>query len=137
MSDASLAIECENGVVDVLAFLAGDPAVVDRDVKLPGHNSGAIRLVDVRACGPIFGLAAASLIIDCKRWGEPADVADAGKFVDLVEDVGADVGLLVTTQGTSRPRRSGCMLLAGSRLEVMTLTELAAVATARHLLMRA
>jgi hypothetical protein len=67
--DASLAIEYENGVADVLAFLAGDSAVVERDVKLPGRNSGAIRQVDVRAYGRIFEMANASLIVDCKRWG--------------------------------------------------------------------
>lgn len=137
MSDASLAIEYENGVVDVLAFLASDSAVVDRDVKLPGRNSGAIRLVDVRACGRIFGMAAASLIIDCKRWGKPVDVADASKFVDLVEDVVADVGLLVTTQGTSATAQKRLHAARGIPAGGNGPDGAGGVATARHLLMRA
>lgn len=126
MRDTSLPIEYENGVADVLAFLAGDSAVVDRDVKLRGRNSHTIRQVDVCVRGRIFGMADAMMIADCKRWGKPVDVADAGSFVDLVEDVGADVGLLVTTEGASPAARERLRSARGTRLEVMTLKELAA-----------
>jgi Restriction endonuclease len=50
-------------------------------------------------------MADATLIVDCKRWGKPVEIADAGTFIDLVEDVGADVGLLVTTEGASTAAR--------------------------------
>lgn len=107
MRDASLAIEYENGVADVLAFLAGNSAVVDRDVKLPGGHSGVIRQVDVRARGRVFGMADATLMVDCKRWGKPVDVGDAGAFVDRRGrrwTPGHDRG---------RQRGSGCVPLAG------------------------
>jgi hypothetical protein len=55
-------------------------------------------------------------IVDCKRWAKPVDVADVGAFPDLVEDVGADVGLAdldaAAAQRRSaeprRPEESGC-----------------------------
>jgi hypothetical protein len=126
VGDASLPVEYENGVADVLAFLAGDSAVVDRNVKLHGRHSLTTRQIDVRVRGRIFGMADAMLIADCKRWGKPVDVADAGTFVDLVEDVRADFGLLVTTEGASAAARERLRSARGTGLEVMTLRELAA-----------
>lgn len=85
-----------------------------------------MRQIDVRVRGRIFGMADATLIADCKRWGKPVDVVDAGAFVDLVEDVGAEIGLLVTTEGASAAARERLHSARGTRMEVMTLQELAA-----------
>jgi hypothetical protein len=65
------------------------------------------------------------MIVDCKRWAKPVDVTDVGTFLDLVEDVGADVGLLVTTRGGSGAAHERTRQARGVRLEVMTLEELA------------
>ena len=126
MERDDLAIEYENGVADVLAFLAGDSAVVERDVKLHGRHSAHLRQLDVQVRGRIFGIADASMVVDCKRWGRPVNVVHAGAFLDLVEDVGADIGLLVTTGGASRAARTRLRSARGARVEVMTLRELAA-----------
>ena len=69
MSKGSLPTEYENGVADVLAFVVGDSAVVNRDVRLPGHISGAVRQVDIQVIGCVFGVGDATLAVDCKRWG--------------------------------------------------------------------
>jgi DNA-binding PadR family transcriptional regulator len=124
--DASLATDYENGVADVLAFLAGNTADVNRNVNLPGRLSKTKRQIDVLLRGQIFGFADAMMIVDCKRWGKPIDVADAGTFLDMVEDVGAELGLLVTTVGASPGAQERLRSARGARVEVMTLGELAA-----------
>ncbi len=121
----ALDAEYENGVADVLAFLAGGTAVVERNVQLPGRRSGVLRQVDVLVRGRVFGLTGATVVVDCKRWAKPVDVTDVGTFLDLVEDVGADVGLLVITQGGSGAAHERARQARGVRLEVMTLGELA------------
>ena len=126
VSKDSLPTEYENGIADVLAFSAGSSAVVHRNVKLPGHSSGSMRQVDIQVTGRIFGVSDATLIVDCKRWGKPVDVADAGAFLDLVEDVRADFGLLVTTAGASAAARQRLRSARGTRHLLMTLQELAA-----------
>jgi hypothetical protein len=124
-ADDGLATEYENGVADVLGFLAGDDAVLERNVKLPGHRSGTMRQLDVVARGRIFGVADATLVVDCKRWGKAVDVRDIGTFIDLVQDVQADVGLLVTTEGASKAAYRRAREPPGIQLHVMTLSELA------------
>jgi len=126
MSDLSQSVDYENGVADVLAFLAGDSAEVTRNEKLPGRRSGSMRQIDVVVRGRLFGMADATLVVDCKRWGKRLDVADLGTFLDLVEDVGADVGLLVSTEGASKPAHERARQARGVRLEALSLTELQA-----------
>ena len=123
-ANAALDTEYENGVADVLAFRAGGAAVVERNVRLLGHRSGVRRQVDVLVRGRVFGLTEAMMLVDCKRWAKPVDVGDVGAFLDLVEDVGADVGLLVTTKGGSGAAHERARQARGIRLEVLTLGEL-------------
>ena len=59
----------ENGVADVLAYLAGESATVRRNVRLPSRSAGRPRQIDVLVTGRIFGMADATLVVDCKRWG--------------------------------------------------------------------
>ncbi len=121
----ALDTEYENGVADVLAFLAGDAAMVERNVRLPGRRSWVARQIDVLVRGRVFGLTDAIVVVDCKRWAKPVDVADVGAFLDLVEDVGADVGLLVSTEGGSEAAHERSRQARGVRLEVLSLSELA------------
>jgi hypothetical protein len=121
----ALDTEYESGVADVLAFLAGAEATVERNVKLPGRRSGTARQIDILIRGRLFAATDAVAIVDCKRWTKPVDVADVGAFLDLVEDVGADVGLLVSTQGGSTAAHRRATEARGVRLQVMSLGELA------------
>jgi Restriction endonuclease len=116
----------ENGVADVLAFLAGDAATVERNVELPTRDGKRRRQVDVVVRGRIFGLTDATAIVDCKRWGKPIDVSDIGSFIDLVDDVRADVGLMVSTEGATSGAQDRIGEVRGVRLETMTLDELKA-----------
>jgi hypothetical protein len=85
--------EYENGVADVLAFVTAGQASVQRNVHLDGRLSGVKRQIDIFVHGRIFNFADATLVVDCKQWKSPVDVADVGSFIDLVKDVGADFGL--------------------------------------------
>jgi hypothetical protein len=115
----------ENGVADVLAFLAGNAAVVERDVKLPTRR-GRERQVDVLVRGRIFGLTDATVVVDCKRWRTRIDVSDIGAFIDLVDDVRADVGLMISTEGPTSGAEDRRQEVRGVRLEIMTLEDLKA-----------
>lgn len=116
----------ENGVADVLAFLAGDSATVERNARLLGRRSGRQRQIDALVRGRIFGMADATLIVDCKRWRTPIDVKAIESFIGMVEDVCADVGILMTTAGSTGTARERARAERGVRLEVMTLQNLMA-----------
>jgi hypothetical protein len=57
----------ENGVADVLAFLAYRSTTVERDVRLPGVRSGRSRQIDMLVRGRVAGTADMTMIVDCKR----------------------------------------------------------------------
>jgi hypothetical protein len=122
----ALDTEYENGVADVLAYLAGDAAVVERNVRMPGKKSGKRRQIDVKVSGALFGSGNATMIVDCKRYTKPVDVNHIGTFVGLVEDVGADIGLLVTTVGISPAAQQYADNVRGIRLDVVPVEHLAA-----------
>jgi Restriction endonuclease len=116
----------ENGVADVFAFLAGDSATVERNARLPGRRSGRQRQIDVLVRGRIFGMADATLIVDCKRRHNPIDVKAVEAFIGMMEDVGAEVGMVMTTAGSTGTARQRARAERGVHLEVMTLQDLMA-----------
>lgn len=110
--------EYENGVADVLRFIAGDGAEVRRDVRVSGRASGTARQVDVLVRGPMFGFADATLAVDCKRWKSKLDVADVEAFVAVLDDLGADLGMLMTTEGYTSAAKARAGAERGVRTEV-------------------
>lgn len=124
MPGDALDSEYENGIADILGYLARDFAVVDRNVHLLGRKSHQQRQIDVKVTGKIFGLDNATMIVDCKRYKSRIDVNHVGAFVALVEDVGADIGLLVTTAGASEAARQLAENTRGVRVSMLALDEL-------------
>jgi Restriction endonuclease len=122
----ALDTEYENGVADVLAYLAGDTAIVERNVRMPAKKGGGRRQIDVLVTGAVFGSGNATMVVDCKRYKKPLNVNHVGTFVGLVEDVGADIGLLVTTMGMSPAARKYADNVRGIRLDVLSIEQLAA-----------
>jgi hypothetical protein len=116
--------EYENGVTDVLRFIAGSDVEVRRDVLVPGRRSGVERQVDVFVRGSMFGLPDATLAVDCKLWKKKLDVADVGAFLSYLDDVGADLGMLITTEGYTPAAKKLAQDARGVRAEVLTLREL-------------
>lgn len=116
--------EYENGVADVLAFLASESATVVRNVYLPGRLSETDRQVDVVVRGRVYGKDNATLVADCKRWTKPIDVRDVGTFIDLVKDVEAEFGLLIATVGASKAALTRAHNEPGTNLDILPLAEL-------------
>jgi hypothetical protein len=116
--------EYENGVTDVLRFIAGNDVEVQRDVLVPGRRSGVERQVDVLVRGSMFGLADATLAVDCKLWKKKLDVTDVGAFLTYLDDLGADLGMLITTEGYTPAAKNLAEDARGVRAEVLTLREL-------------
>jgi len=84
------------------ATAEGSDAVVRFDQKLRGKYSERTRQVDVVVEGSFPGLdGPVVLIADCKAWNRKLDVTHVEKFAGLVEDVGAEHGLLICPLGFS------------------------------------
>ena len=72
----------------------------------------------------MFGIADATLAIDCKRWKTNLNVRHVETFVSMLDDIGADLGMLVTSAGYSANAKIRACAERGVRTEVLTLTEL-------------
>jgi hypothetical protein len=96
--------------------------VIERDIKLHGHISETKRQIDIAARGKIAGHDV-FVVIDCKKYSSKLDVNDVGSFITFLNDVGADIGILVTERGFSESAKT---LAKKSRvkLEIKTLEEL-------------
>ena len=83
--------------------LVGDSATIERNVKMPGRRSGVARQVDPRITGVFAGAAVGPVtaVLNSKLRRRNLDVTAVGAFADLVDDVGADIGVLVTNRGFS------------------------------------
>jgi hypothetical protein len=125
MTTDALDSEYENGVADVLGYLAGDAAAVERNVRMLGKKSGVSRQIDVKVTGALFGTENATMMVDCKRYSKKVSVERIDQFVGFVEDVGAEVGLLVSTIGMTPAAQQYAENVRGIRLATMTLDELA------------
>lgn len=80
-------------------------AIVKRNDRLPGRNSGGKRQVDVSLryrLGPTEIL----IIVEAKRHGRKIDVEELSAFVAKKNDVGAHVGIMVAERGFTRGARN-------------------------------
>ncbi len=94
--------------------------------KLPGRYSEIDRQIDVIVQGTFAGLPGVhTMIVDCKSFSENVDVKDVEAFIGLVEDVNADLGLLVTSAGYSSAAKKRAAAVRGIILDVVPLDELA------------
>lgn len=112
---------------DLLAGKAEPGAVIDFDVKRPGHLSGTDRQIDVWLGGTLAGGVVpnrVTLAVDCKCWSSTVNVPDVERFIGTLEDVQADIGLLVTTTGFSRAAQRRAGRARGLQLEVVTFAQL-------------
>jgi hypothetical protein len=125
MPDRSEAREYESGVADVLSFLHGDKATVERDVHLPAVLSGGTRQIDVLVRGNVFGEPNMTMAVDCKRYKSRLDIGVVDAFLNLLSDVAADLGMLVTTCGASDKAIERLRVARGARVRVLSLDDLA------------
>jgi hypothetical protein len=71
------------------------------DQKLDGRFSGVKRQVDILAKTTIFGKTILA-IFDCKYFSKKVDVKEIESVIGLANDVGADVGFVVTNKGYTK-----------------------------------
>ena len=116
--------EYENGVADVLASVVGDGGTVRRNVMLPSRTGNRQRQIDVLVEGNVFGLTDARLVVECKRWKTRIDVGDVDKFIGMVEDVGADMGILVSAVGATGGAGDRAKAARGVRIRPLSIAEL-------------
>lgn len=116
--------EYENGVADILASVVGEAGSVRRNVRLPSRSGARARQIDVLVEGDVFGLTNARIVVDCKRWKSAVDIAAAEAFIGLVEDVGAELGILVSAQGASEGAVKRMRDARGLRIKALSLHEL-------------
>lgn len=117
--------EYENGVADILASIVGDAAIVERNVRLPSKSRVRPRQIDVFVSGTVFNMPDTCLVVDCKCWKTAVDATQVEAFVGLVDDVGANMGLLVSAAGASEGAVNRAQSLRGIRVKPLSVTELA------------
>lgn len=92
----------EKQIVDLVKNRASPGTQIATNVRVPGLVSGVKRQVDVLVKGSFAGIADAVMVLDCKCFGTKVDVKDVEAFLGMLEDIGANMGMLVTTKGFSK-----------------------------------
>jgi hypothetical protein len=64
------------------------------------------------------------MVVDCKRYGSNVDIKDVEAFIGLVEDVGAGIGLLVTTEGFTQGAINRVASERGIHIDVVRVEDL-------------
>jgi hypothetical protein len=117
----------EKQIYDRLVRSAGgdERAEVVFDKRLPGRLSGAERQVDVYVRGTFADrVGEATMAVDCKCFTRNVDVKAVEAFIGLVNDVGTDFGLIVTTEGFSGAAKKRALAERGVRVEIVPYDEL-------------
>ena len=94
---ARQSVELELLVQKIQKQLAPQAEVL-HNVKLEGRRTGARRQIDVLVHEKI-GQYDINIVIDCKDYKHPADVKGVEEFAGLLDDVGAQKGVLVCPVG--------------------------------------
>lgn len=124
MAQGSEFREYENGVADVLASISGETARVRRNIRLPSRSGGKPRQIDVYVEGDFLGLTHARMIVDTKHWKTAIDVKDVESFLGLLDDVGADIGMIVSSAGASKGAIARAEAARGVRVKALSIDEL-------------
>jgi hypothetical protein len=114
----------ENGVADLLAEKFGRQGIVERNVRLPSRSGARPRQIDVLVRLPLADFDDALMVVDCKRYGRKVNVKDVEAFIGLVNDVGAPMGLMVTTEGFTRGAIGRVSAERGIRVQVVGVEDL-------------
>lgn len=116
--------EYENGVADVLCSIVGEAAEVQRNVHLASRSGIGTRQVDVAVRGRIFGFSDGLLVVDCKRWAKKIDIKDVDAFVGTLDDVGADLGMLISSAGSTPAAQARAKSARGVKVATLSVGDL-------------
>jgi hypothetical protein len=95
---------------------------LQRDGRLPGQFSGVDRQIDIVIRGQLTGEHLLA-IVDCKCFNTKVDVKDVEGFLGLAEDVRANLGIMITTQGYTEAAKRRANV-RDIRLHVVDMAEL-------------
>jgi len=96
--------DLEKLVAKIQRDLAPNAEVI-HNVHLTGRKSGRKRQIDILVRDRI-GQYEIQIVIDCKDYKKPADVKSVEEFHGLLDDVGAQKGVLVCPSGFSRTAKT-------------------------------
>jgi Restriction endonuclease len=109
----------EKLVARMYATLSSHPVQVQYDVKLPGKLSRTPRQIDVCLRTSIPG-SDLVVIVQCRDHRSPLDANHVGEFCTVIEDVGAQKGVMVTQAGFTK----AAVTLANSKgVDLLTLID--------------
>jgi restriction endonuclease len=74
---------------------------VTRDEKLRGNKSGRARQIDI-CIRTTNGTENVLMIVECKKWNRKVDVQGVEAFAGVKKDVGAQMGIMVSSVGFSK-----------------------------------
>lgn len=89
----------EKQIEDLIRKRAVGPVKITTDAKLTGLLSEVPRQIDILVEGNVSGIADVTIALDCKCFSKKVDVKDVEAFLGMVEDIGVNMGMLVTTVG--------------------------------------
>jgi hypothetical protein len=73
-------------------------ALVQHNVRLRGHSSGALRQIDVLVSGAV-GQFPIRIALGCRDYPKPVDVTGVGEFNEIIADTGVHKGVMVAANG--------------------------------------
>lgn len=82
----------------------GSDAIVTHDDKIPGRITGRTRQIDVSIRSKVSGFDIL-IIVQVKDYERPADINVIGEFKSVVDDVGANKGIVVCSKGFTKPAK--------------------------------
>ena len=95
---------------------------IERNIHIVGHLSNQRRQIDIALKGSLAGHDVFA-VVDCKHYSRKLDVNDVGSFITLLDDVSADIGILVTEVGDSKAAKT-LAKKSSVKLDIRTLEEL-------------
>lgn len=107
----------------IVAAIEADKALLDvsvtRNVKLMGRYSNTLRQIDVLLDARWDESHVRRIIVDAKRRNRPLNVKEVEAFLGMVDDCGADYGILYSPKGYSEAAQNR----AREKLQLITLDD--------------
>lgn len=97
---------------------------IEKDVQVLGQLSKIERQIDIVVKDRIVG-EKVTAVVDCKHFSNNIDVGVIDKFVGLVNDVQAELGILITNKGYSEAAWNRAMNDRGIRIMIVEFSRLA------------
>lgn len=116
----------EEQIADLIRKRSVGPVKITVDAKITGLLSDVPRQIDILVEGSVSSIADVTLALDCKCFSRKVDVKDVEAFLGMVEDVGVNMGMLVTTVGftpAAKRRATKIVQEVVPLLDIVLLTE--------------